>query len=103
MIDLKDVLHKIGIKTLDVDDNYYRDKYDLAFNPHDPLVSKGYSYHNGPEWSHMRMFHNIAYVRISLMNKKNVDYRYLKDEIEKIKHAIHNNKYSGLVELTNAE
>ena len=86
---------KIGIKSLDKNDPNYRGRYDLSENPSDPLISRGFSYHNGPEWTHMRLFHNIA------MQNNNILDKYT--EITKFKKVIDSNPYSSLPELTNCD
>jgi len=96
----------LGMKTLDSSDFNYRPNYNNSEDSQDFKTSKGFNYHNGPEWIWCFGYYLRAKIAIeSRLCQSEEDMIKLKNEIYRLlqphKKHIEESYWKGLPELTN--
>ncbi|MEN2497723.1 MAG: bifunctional 4-alpha-glucanotransferase/amylo-alpha-1,6-glucosidase, partial [Marteilia pararefringens] len=80
-----------------------RSYYSMADNYSDPGVHRGKSYHNGPEWVWVKLYHLTAMIKIFSTDKSGQEFVFkrCKQELMKYESRLNQNYYGSLEELTN--
>ncbi|EAY03049.1 Amylo-alpha-1,6-glucosidase family protein [Trichomonas vaginalis G3] len=94
----KHLCGKIGMRTLYKGDSYYRPRYENSNDTNDFFTSKGYCYHNGPEWVWLTGY----FFRASLRFRRGFTDR-MKRMLAEMKGWLNRSITGGLPELTQAD
>ena len=86
----------LGVKTLDTHDQDYRGSYDNSNDSGDYFVSKGFNYHQGPEWLWLAGILLKECLHFNVISRHRI-YRHLFNYTVEIR----SNRFFGLPELTN--
>ncbi|XP_043554828.1 glycogen debranching enzyme-like isoform X1 [Chiloscyllium plagiosum] len=98
------LLGPLGLKTLDPDDQVYCGVYDNSFDNGNFNISRGYNYHQGPEWLWPLGYFLRAKLQFSKMIDKNLseDTQYfVKNVLSRHYDYLEKSTWKGLPELTN--
>ncbi|XP_048448186.1 glycogen debranching enzyme, partial [Rhincodon typus] len=98
------LLGPLGLKTLDPDDQVYCGVYDNSFDNGNFNVSRGYNYHQGPEWLWPLGYFLRAKLQFSKMMDQDLyeDTKYLvKNILSRHYDYLEKSPWKGLPELTN--
>lgn len=99
----KILLGPLGMCTLDPEDPNYRPYYNQS-ESEDFYTSKGFSYHNGPEWVWCLGHYLIVWIELYRDRVSSEDlFSYVSEIIKKHAEHLENSKFSGLPELTNKD
>jgi len=103
----KTLLAPLGMRTLDPQDLRFRPNYDNSVDSDDYLTSKGFNYHQGPEWVWLFGYFLRAKLKFSNLSMPSAQQRIeLANEIRKLlvphRQAIAESPWCSLPELTNA-
>jgi len=98
------LLGPLGMKTLDPADWAYRPEYDQQLDSTDRSMSKGYSYHQGPEWlwpvgMFLRAY--IRFHRLQLSKQQLCDFVF--SSLRNHRSHLLASDWAGLPELTNRD
>lgn len=94
----KHLCGKIGMRTLFKGDTFYRPRYENSNDTGDFNTSKGFSYHNGPEWVWLTGY----FFRASLRFRRGFTDR-MSEMLAEMKGALNRSVTGGLPELTQAD
>lgn len=100
------LLGPLGIKTLDPDDMAYRGDYDNGIDNDDASVSKGFNYHQGPEWLWPVGFFLRAKLHFASQIKHEdlvETANFIRGYLATHQHYLDESLWCGLPELTNSD
>jgi glycogen debranching enzyme len=95
------LLGPLGMKTLDPSDMRYRPNYDNGADTDDFLTSKGFNYHQGPEWLWPVGYFLKAKIQFAEAKDRSVLANHIWSILKPHRTAIDQSYWCGLPELTN--
>lgn len=97
----KNLLGKLGMKTLDPKDKQYRPYYDSGNSSSDYFLGKGFNYHLGPEWLWPTGYFVRALLHFSDEDQKMETINRMQTVLNAHRSHFYQSKWNGLPELTN--
>eukprot|EP00301_Raphidiophrys_heterophryoidea_P017845 c2851_g1_i1.p1 GENE.c2851_g1_i1~~c2851_g1_i1.p1 ORF type:complete len:1626 (+),score=407.52 c2851_g1_i1:472-4878(+) len=95
------LLGKLGTKTLDASDLAFRPQYDPSADTDDMATSKGFNYHQGPEWLWPTAFFLRARLQFPSESQE-ATRKFVWSVLSRHKEALISSPWGGLPELTQA-